>query len=62
MLGLQEGVMTGSTKTKFIGNVAAAVFSFKSYPTKDEYTHIGQQIINKYPFLKSSTGTGYVRF
>ena len=27
---------------------------------KDEYNHIGHQIIAKYPFLRSEEGTGYV--
>ena len=60
MEGLEKGFLSGGAKTKFIGSIAAAIFRYKSYPTKDEYEHIGQQIIKKCSFLKSSTGTGYV--
>ena len=32
----------------------------KCYPTPEEYQRIGQQIIEKYPFLKSPVGVPYV--
>ena len=60
MMELQKGFLTAKGKTKFIGSVAAALFQLKNYPTKEEYQHIGHQIVSKYPFLKSSSGTGYV--
>ena len=53
-------MLSSKGKTKFIGAVAAAIFRFKSYQTSEEYEHIGQQIVAKLPFLKSSSGCGYV--
>lgn len=60
MAELEKGFLSGEGKTKFIGSVAAAIFRYKSYPTSHEYDHIGQEIISKYPFLRSSCGSGYV--
>ena len=60
MCDLEKNMLSSKGKTKFIAAVAAAIFRFKSYPTSDEYVHIGQQIITEYPFLKSSSGCGYV--
>jgi len=31
--------------------VAAAVYSYKSYPTKVDYDHVARQIVAKYPFM-----------
>ena len=61
MSDLKRGMLTGRSKTKFVASIAAAIFRFKSYPTKDEYEHVSQLIISAYPFLKSSSGSGYVR-
>lgn len=45
MGGLEKGFLTGTAKTKFIGSVAAAIFRYKGYPTKEEYDHVGQQTV-----------------
>ena len=60
MAGLNMGVLSVGSRTKFFSRIAGAIFNFKSYPTKDEYNHIGHQVIAKYPFLCSEEGTGYV--
>ena len=60
MCELENGILTGKGKSKFVAEVAAAMFCYKSYPTKEEYDHVGQQIIEKYSFLRSSSGNGYV--
>ena len=60
MAGLSMGVLSVTARTKFFSRVAGAIFNVKSYPTKDEYNHIGHQIITKYSFLRSQEGTGYV--
>ena len=60
MAGLNKGVLSVAAWTKFFSWVAGAISNFKSYPTKDEYNHVGHQIITKYPFLRSKEGTGYV--
>ena len=60
MAGLKMGVLSVRAETTFFSQVAEAVFNFKSYPTKDEYNHVGQLIVTKYPFLRSQEGSGYV--
>ena len=60
MAGLNMGVLSVASRTKFFSRIAGAIFNFKSYPTKDEYNHIGHQVIAKYPFLRSEEGPGYV--
>ena len=49
-------------RAKFIASICSAFFQYKSLPTKDEYDHIGEEIVKKYPFLKSKSGSGYVSF
>ena len=60
MADLSSHMLSSKGKSKFIAAVAASIFRFKSYPTKEEYEHVGQQIIKKFPFLRSASGTGYV--
>ena len=52
--------LSGGVRAKFIASVCSAIFQYKSLPTTDEYNHVGEQIIKKYPFLKSKSGSGYV--
>ena len=60
MCELEKGTLSSKGKTKLIGSVAAAMFRFKSYPTRREYEHVGELLIEKYSFLRSSSGSGYV--
>ena len=57
---LKEKRLSGRARAKFIGAVCSAIFSHKSFPTTDEYNHVGEQIVNQYPFLKSKSGSVYV--
>ena len=52
MAELNMGVLSIASRTKFFSRIAGAIFNFKSYPTKDEYNHIGH--------LRSEEETGYV--
>ena len=54
--GLDKHNLTGRTRAKFITAVAEAIYRFKSYPTRDEYEHVAQQIVQKWPFMDSATG------
>ena len=36
MADLQNGMITGKGKTKFVASVAAAIFQYKSYPNQTE--------------------------
>ena len=55
-LALKSSTMTEDTTRAC---VAASMFTYKRYPTADDYRN-ARVIINKYPFLKSPTGTPYV--
>lgn len=59
-VGIENGCLTGRERTKFIATVAALLFYHKSYPSKDEYTHVPQQIVKQYPFMASRRGGGHV--
>jgi len=41
---------------KFISNVAEVMYRFKSYPTKEEYDHVANQVVEKWPVLETRTG------
>ena len=57
---LEQSKLCGQARAKFIACIASAIFHHKCYPTKDEYDSVGREIIKKYPFLKSKSGSGYV--
>lgn len=61
MADLAKGMLTGKGKTKFVSSIAAAIFRFKRFPTREEYDHVGEVIVSTYPFLRSKSGTGWVR-
>ena len=57
---LNMGILTGKARTKFISSVASVVFRYKNYPTKEEYDHVTEQVVNRYPFMKFGPGRGHV--
>jgi len=57
---LKESRLIGRARAKFIAGICSAIFQHKAYPSKAEYDHVGEQIVKKYPFLRSKTGSGYV--
>ena len=58
--GLRARQLTGKAMVKFITEIAHAVFSYKSYPTREEKDHVARQCVKKFPFLEATCGTGYV--
>ena len=60
MAALKQEVLSPSLRRKFLSAIASAIFRHKGYPTKEEYNHVGQQVIEKYPFLCTKDGCGYV--
>ena len=62
---LKHNRLSSRSRAKFfaaIWQLYAQPFSaIKSFPTPHEYNHVGEQIVNWYPFLKSKSGSGYVR-
>lgn len=59
---LEEGHLAGRAKTKFISKVADAIHFHNLYPSREEYNFIrvAQMVVNKYPFMSSGSGSGYV--
>lgn len=53
--------MTYLDLSKFITAIAKLVFTFKSYPTRDELTQVATQLIDEYPFIRSTAGVSCVR-
>ena len=58
--GLDEKNLTGRARAKFITSITEAMYHFKSYPTKEEYHHVANQVVKKWAFLE--TRTGHVSF
>ena len=54
------GQMTMETTKSFLSAVASAMFTFKRYPTNDDYSNVARTIVTKYPFMKSPTGKPHV--
>ena len=53
---LEEKCLTGKARMKFITAIASSIFQVKSYPTREEYNHVCEQLLRKWPFLRSRTG------
>ena len=51
-LGLESGKMSREAKKAFLSSVASAIFTFKKYPSGDEFTRVACEIVKRYPFLK----------
>ena len=60
MESLSKNILTVEARPKFFNSIASGIFKFKRYPTANELRHVAEQITRKYPFLKTSSGTGYV--
>ena len=60
MMDLAKKRLSGKARSKFIASVASAIFKCKNYPTAAEYSHVGSLIVKKYPFLRTSSGSGHV--
>ena len=52
--------MNQETNKAFLSSVASSMFSFKRYPTHNDYVNVARTIVGKYPFMKSPTGKPYV--
>ena len=61
-VALKSGQMALETKRQFLSSVAAAMFAFKQYPSKDDFQNVARCIITKYSFLKPPHGSPYVSF
>ena len=55
--------MTATAKAAFFSAIAAAMFQFKRFPSRDEKVSVAKQIVSKYPFLGTTgLGTTYVSY
>lgn len=54
---LRQKRMTKSAKSSFFSSIAAAMFQYKRWPSRDEKVQVARQIESKYPFL-GVTGFG----
>jgi hypothetical protein len=52
---LASGKMTLETKTFFLSTIAGAMFTYKRYPSSDDYTNVARATCAKYPFMKVRT-------
>ena len=59
---LAEKSMNSRALAAFITTIGRAVFAVKRYPSASEYDTVSRLVIERYPFLKSPLGRGYVRF
>ena len=51
---LENETLSGKSRTKFVSVIAESIYGYKSYPTNDEYDHVAEQIVKKWPFLCKS--------
>ena len=54
-LCLAKKKMTKTARAAFYTTVAAAMFQYKRYPSRDDFISVARQIIAKYPFLGSTS-------
>ena len=61
-MALRTQKMTKETNRAFLSAVAAAMLAYKRFPTKEEYTRVAKDILQKYPFMRPSNGSPTVSF
>ena len=50
-VALRERKMSTGTRQRFISDVAATMFGYKKYPSKDDYSNVARSIVNSYPCI-----------
>ena len=58
---LEKGEITDALRCENVASICVPWYQVCTYPSK-EYTAMSKQLIQKYPVLKDSYGTGYVSF
>ena len=54
--GLAQNYLCAKDMATFVTAVAHALYSFKDYPTTEEYYQVSEEIVRKYPFLETRDG------
>ena len=57
---LESGKMNKEANKAFLSTIASSMFSYKRYPTHEDYINVARAIVGKYPFMRSPTGKPYV--
>lgn len=52
-MGLKLKVMSPLTFTKFLTRIANVMFLYKRYPKRADYESVAEQIVTRYPFMRS---------
>lgn len=58
--GIKEGVLRGTARTTFYRQICCCILTKKSYPSLEEYDHVAQRIIEKFPFMSNGKSDAYV--
>ena len=56
-LALSSHKMTRETNSAFLSAIAAAMLSYKRFPSREEYTRVAVDIIRTYSFMKPPNGS-----
>lgn len=59
---LDKGEITDGLRCEIVSAVCVPWYQMCEYPSKEEYTAVSKQLVQKYPVLKDSTGNGYVSY
>ena len=57
--GLKAKEMSNKVRSHFLSSVAAAILSYKLYPSREDYNCVARTIVQEYPFLKAPPGAGF---
>ncbi len=56
---LFDRIVTKTVRSEIITVIAMGMWQVTSHPTSPEYTDICKQLVQKFPVLKESQGTGF---
>lgn len=57
---ISDGVITKTVRSEIITVIALGMWQFTTQPTSEEYTSICRALVQKFPVLKDTHGSGYV--
>jgi hypothetical protein len=57
---LEKGEITDALRCEVVTSICVPWYQDCAYPSKEDYTAVSKQIVQKYPVLKDSYGNGYV--
>ena len=57
---LEKGEITDALRCEVVTSICVPWYQDCAYPSKEDYTAVSKQLVQKYPVLKESYGNGYV--